>query len=444
MTTTTTTTMTPSADATAPVWLDELVQTARAVKEASRQLARTSAAQRDDALRHMARALRERLALILEANARDVAQAQAKGLTEAFIDRLRLTPERVEEMAQAIEEIVTLPDPIGRVDQLWRRPNGLMVGKQRIPLGVIAIIYEARPNVTSDAAALCLKSGNAVLLKGGSDAFWSNQAVAAALRQGLERSALPPQAQAAVGFVQTTEREAVQTLLKLDDCLDLVIPRGGKALVRFVHEHSRVPVIKHDEGVCHLVIDASARDQDVDAILLNAKTQRPSACNAIETLLVLQSAAQTHLPRALRTLHQAGVHLHLCPRSAQAAQQLELPAQAYSPADDAAYAREFLSLDLAVRVVADLDEAIAHIDRFGSNHTESLLTQDYAQSQRFLAQVHSAVVMINASTRFSDGGQLGLGAEIGISTTRMHAYGPMGLESLTTTKFIIMGDGQIR
>lgn len=430
-------------DTTYP-WFTELDETARRAKFASRHLARASAMQRDDALAHMAQKLREHAEAILEANRIDVEAAKVKGLDAAFIDRLSLNKAGIEQMAQAIEEIISLPDPVGRVDRMWRRPNGIMVGKQRIPLGVIGIIYEARPNVTSDAAALCLKSGNAVILKGGSDAFRSNEAIALALKEALRASALPERAHESIGFVRTTDRDAVAALLKMDQHLDLVIPRGGKALVRFVHEHARVPVIKHDEGICHLVIEPSAKADDVDKIAVNAKVQRPSACNAIETILLTEPAVDVHLGHLMTTLHEAGVHMHLCPKSLAMAQTLGLDAQAFEPADDDAYAREFLSLALAIRVVADLDEAIAHIDRFGSNHTESLLSQDYGSTQRFLREVDSAVVMINASTRFSDGNQLGLGAEIGISTTRMHAYGPMGLEELTTTKFIIMGEGQVR
>lgn len=425
-------------------WFTALDETARRAKFASRHLARTTSAQRDDALAQLAKALRAHQAQILAANAKDVEAAEQKGLDAAFIDRLTLNPTRHEQMAQAIEEIITLPDPIGRVDRMWRRPNGIMVGKQRIPLGVIGIIYEARPNVTSDAAALCLKSGNAVILKGGSDAFYSNQAIALALKEGLRASALPERAHEAIGFVQTTERDAVKALLKMDKHLDLIIPRGGKSLVRFVHEHSHIPVIKHDEGICHLVIEGSAKPEDVDQIAINAKVQRPSACNAIETILLTENAVTPHLARLLKTLQDAGVYLHLCPTSLQTAQTLGLDAQRYQAAEPSSYGHEFLSLALAVRVVADLDQAIDHIDRYGSSHTESLLTQDYSLSQRFIREVDSAVVLINASTRFSDGGQLGLGAEIGISTTRMHAYGPMGLEELTTTKFIVMGEGQIR
>ena len=420
----------------------KLIEDAEAVRHAARILARQSTATRNDALTHMAEALRKSCEAILEANRRDVDKARDNDLDDAFVDRLVLTRERIESMAAAIEEIVTLDDPIGGHDSMWTRPNGLQVARRRIPLGVIGIIYESRPNVTSDAAALCLKSGNGVLLKGGSDAFDSNRAVVKALRQGLRDSSLPDEAAHALGFVDTTDRQAVQTMLGLSDQLDVIIPRGGKGLIRFVHQHSQIPVIKHDEGVCHVVVDGSADPDDVEQIVLNAKVQRPGVCNAVETLLILNNAVDEHLPRLLEKLDDADVELYLCPRSFEVARNQGL--QSIYEADDEAYAAEFLSLRLALRVVDDLDDAIAHIDRFGSRHTEAIVTNDYAQSQRFVDEVDSSVVLVNASTRFSDGGQLGLGAEIGISTTRMHAYGPMGLRELTTTKFVVLGRGQVR
>lgn len=422
----------------------EVVTIAARAKRASRALARQSSAVKDEALRQIAAALIAHTPEILAANAIDMAQAEQSGRDAAFLDRLRLDAGRIEQMAAQLHEVIALPDPVGRTDEVWVRPNGLRVGRQRIPLGTIGIIYEARPNVTSDAAALCLKSGNAVVLKGGSDAFASNTAIIAAMRAGLEASPLPAEAHDAVGFVPYTDRDAVRALLSLSESLDVVIPRGGHALIQFVHAHSRVPVIKHDEGVCHVVIDGSARAEDVDAIVLNAKVQRPGVCNAAETLLALEDAAHTHLPRVLAKLAEAGVLLHVCPRAREAALAGGVDPARLIDADDAAYAREFLSLEIAARVVEDLDAAIAHIDQFSSNHTECLVTQTWAHAQRFQREVDSSVILINASTRFSDGNQLGLGAEIGISTTRMHAYGPMGLEALTTTKFVVTGDGQIR
>lgn len=419
-----------------------LIDQARRVRRGARVLARQSTAARNEALRAMAAALRAQTEAILEANRLDLRQAEAADRDEAYLDRLLLTKERIEEMASALDEVVALDDPIGGDDEMWRRPNGLQVARRRIPLGVIGIIYESRPNVTSDATALCLKSGNGVLLKGGSDAFLSNRAIVQALRQGLKQSPIAPEAWDAIGFVDTRDRSAVEVMLTLSESIDVIIPRGGKGLIQFVHQHSRIPVIKHDEGVCHIVVDGSARVDEVEAIILNAKTQRPGVCNAVETLLVLENAVEGHLPRILQTLQNHGVTLHLCNQSATVARDLGL--QGFHIADDQAFAEEYLGLELAIKVVADLDEAIAHIDRFGSRHTEALLTDQYAQSQRFLEEVDSSVVLINASTRFSDGGQLGLGAEIGISTTRMHAYGPMGLKELTTTKFVVLGKGQVR
>ncbi len=431
-------------DVSKSVLHENLHTTAERVRRSARLLAYQPSSIKDDALAHVAQALRDHTDKILEANRHDLVRGRDKGLEAAFLDRLELTPARIEKMAAAVEEIIALGDPVGRVDRMWVRPNGLRVGKRRIPLGVVGIIYESRPNVTSDAAALCLKSGNGVILKGGSDAFESNKAVFEAITAGLAASSLPAGAAQAVGFVDTTERDAVREMLQLDKFIDVIIPRGGKGLICFVTEHSRIPVIKHDEGVCHVVVDGSARAEVVDDIVLNAKTQRPGVCNALETLLVLDNAVDKHLGRALSKLANAGVKLHLCERSQAAANAQGLDDATWVEADETSYRTEFLALELAVRVVDDLDEAIAHINEYGSNHTESLLTEDYSQSERFQREVDSSVVMINASTRFSDGGQLGLGAEIGISTTKMHAYGPMGIDELTTTKFVVLGNGQIR
>lgn len=424
--------------------LTEVYVVAQRARDAARRLARENTQTKNSALRHMADALIEHQDAILAANAIDIANAHKRGLDPAFIDRLGLTPKAIQQMADAITEVIALPDPVGGMDEVWVRPNGLKVGKKRIPLGVIGIIYESRPNVTSDAAALCLKSGNGVVLKGGSDAFASNRAVYQALRAGLEKSALPPAAYDAIGFIDTTDRDAVKEMLGLDQYIDVVIPRGGPGLVSFVNQHARMPVIKHDAGICHLVIDGSARPDDVDAIVLNAKTQRPGVCNAAETLLVLNDAVDLHLTRVLKELSSAGVHFFLCERSLAIATQADIDPTFYTPATPDHYRTEHLALQIAVRVVDDLDHAIAHIDQFSSRHTEVLITQNFSASEQFIDQVDSSVVMINASSRFSDGGQLGLGAEIGISTTRMHAYGPMGLKELTTTKFVVIGNGQIR
>lgn len=423
---------------------ESLKESAGRVRQAARVLAYQSSAVKDDALRQIARELRARTDTIIQANRADLAQGEQKGLDAAFLDRLRLDPQRVEAMAAAVDEVVGLEDPVGRVERSALRPNGLRVARQRIPLGVIGIIYESRPNVTSDAAALCLKSGNGVILKGGSDAFGSNRAIYQAIVAGLEASALPQEAHGAVGFIDTTEREAVAAMLRLEHEIDVIIPRGGHKLIRFVTENSLIPVIKHDQGVCHGVIEGSAPAELVDRVVLNAKADRPGVCNAMETLLVLENAVDPHLERVLKLLSDAGIRLHLCERSMRAAQSAGIAADKYVPVDEDAWRAEFLGMELAVGVVADLSAAIAHIRTYGSNHSEMLLTQNYALSERFQREVDSSVVLINASTRFSDGNQLGLGAEIGISTSKMHAYGPMGIEELTTTKFVVLGDGQVR
>lgn len=411
------------------------------VKEGARWLARASTAQKDDALKKIADALRTHTSAILAANAVDIRNSTRDA---AFLDRLRLDEGRVEAMARAVEEVCQLEDPIGRLDRMWTRPNGLRVGRQRIPLGVVGIIYEARPNVTSDAAALCLKSGNGVLLRGGSDAQRSNQAIFEAMRAGLQASGLDPRAVDAIGFVDSPDRDAVAHMLALDAYIDVIIPRGGKSLISFVSEHSRIPVIKHDEGVCHVVLEGSADPAKVDAIVVNAKAQRPTVCNAAETLIVLQNAVDNHLARVLRALTDAGVSLYLDETALAVAKSTMLDPSMYEPATEQHYYQEFLSLEIAVCVVPDLEAAIAHIARYGSRHTEALLTNDHSMVDAFVAAVDSSCVVINASTRFADGNQLGLGAEIGISTTRLHAYGPMGIEELTTTKFVVFGDGQVR
>lgn len=418
-----------------------LTPQAEKIRAASRWLARASTAQKNDALNRAAESIRAATPQILEANAIDLEKSQRD---QAFNDRLKLTEQRIEDMALAIEEVIQLPDPVGRVDTMWRRPNGLKVGRQRIPLGVIGIIYEARPNVTSDAAALCLKSGNAVILRGGTDAHASSKAVFEAFQAGLKASSLDPRAVDAIAFLDDTDRESVRYLLELEDYVDVIIPRGGKGLIRFVNEHSRIPVIKHDEGVCHVVVEGSAKPEMVDSIVLNAKTQRPTVCNAAECLVVLKNALDVHLARLLPKLAETGVFLYLDETSLALAEKIGLPNSCYQSAKPEDYGKEFLSLELAVRVVDDLEDAIQHIAEFGSRHTEALLTENHSLAEAFVDAVDSSCVVINASTRFADGGQLGLGAEIGISTTRLHAYGPMGIEELTTTKFVIFGSGQVR
>jgi glutamate-5-semialdehyde dehydrogenase len=387
-----------------------------------------------EALRHIAVALRENEEPILAANALDITAGKEAGLAPSFLDRLALSVSRIEDMARAVEEIAAQADPIGAVEKQWIRPNGLRVGKMRIPLGVIAVIYEARPNVTSDAAALAIRSGNGIVLKGGSAAARSNAAVGHAVGAGLEAAGLPA---AAVTVLTTSSRDEIAELLTFEDQIDLVIPRGGEGLIRFVSERSRIPVVKHYKGVCHVYIDAHADLETAVRIVLNGKVSRPSVCNSVETVLVHSAVANEAVPALVEALAKEGVTVH---------GDLAVAALAPGvvPATDADWAAEYLSLDVAMAVVADLSGAISHIEAWGSDHTEAIITRDIAAAQRFKDEVMSSCVIVNASTRFADGGQLGLGAEIGISTSRVHAYGPMGVEGLTTTRFVIDGDGQIR
>lgn len=419
---------------------------AKAARVAAPAIANASARVKNAALEAMAQALEDDTVKLCEANAVDVEaakrEAEAGALKMSFVERLTLTPSRVASMASALREVAALPDPVGEEDAGWERPNGLRVAKRRIPLGVIGIIYEARPNVTSDAAGLCLKSGNAVVLKGGRRALNSNRACVAALRRGLSAAGLPADV---LQFIDTPDRSAVRELLAQEDFIDLVIPRGGESLIRFVSQHARMPVIKHYKGVCHVVLDASARAEMATEIVLNAKVQRPSVCNAAETLLIHRDGAQRLLPVVGRALVDAGVRLHLDAEAmGLAREQPWFDPERCVEATEEDFHAEYLSLDLAVGIVPDLDAAMDHIRRYGSEHTEALVTESYASAERFVAQVHSSVVVVNASTRFADGGQLGLGAEIGISTTKLHAFGPMGLRELTTTKFVVRGQGQVR
>jgi glutamate-5-semialdehyde dehydrogenase len=413
---------------------EQMAKVARAARAAAQVMAGLSTATKDELLRRMANALTERTEAILAANEQDLAAARADGLAAAMLDRLTLDPQRVRAMADGLREVADLPDPVGEVTGMWRRPNGLLVGRMRIPLGVIGIVYEARPNVTADAAGLCLKSGNAVILRGGKEAVHSNLAIGGVLANELERLGLPS---AALQVIATTDRAAVLELLKREEEIDLIIPRGGEGLIRFVAEHSRIPVIKHYKGVCHVFVDASADFAEAEKICLNAKVQRPGVCNAMETLLVHQDIAETFIPRIAAAMRAQGVELRGCETTREFAPEA-------IPAGEADWSTEYLDLILAVRVVESLDEAVAHIRAYGSLHTEAIVTSDYANAQRFLREVNSSVVLVNASTRFADGNQLGLGAEIGISTTKLHSFGPMGLEDLTTRKFIIYGNGQIR
>jgi len=407
---------------------------ARACRAAAAGVAGLDTAQRTALLQAMAAAVLSHADGILAANGRDLAAARDKGLGAAMLDRLMLDPPRLRAMADAIAEVARLPDPVGQVTRDEVRPNGIRVQRVRVPLGVIAMIYEARPNVTAEAAALCLKAGNAVILRGGSEALHSNTAIAAALGSALRAQGVD---EAAVTVITDLRREAMLALLQLHDVIDLAIPRGGEGLIRFVTEHARVPVIKHYKGVCHLFVDASADIAQAVALLVDGKCSRPSACNALETLLVHREVAGQFLPLAGRALAERGVELR-----ADAQARALMPGSV--PASDEDYAAEFLDLVIAVRVVDDLDAAIAHIRQYTSDHTEVIATGDTANAECFVRALQSAVVMVNASSRFSDGGQLGLGSEIGISTTRLHAYGPMGLEALTVERYVVRGEGQVR
>ncbi len=397
-------------------------------------VANLSSAEKDEALVEMAEQLIHHMDYLIEENEKDVEYARRKGLSKAMIDRLTLDEKAIRAMARGLEEVAALPDPVGKVTSMWRRPNGLLVGRMRIPLGVIGIIYESRPNVTVDAAALCLKAGNAVILRGGSEAINSNTALSLILRGVLRVKGLPENA---IQLIPMVDREAVNMMLQLDEYIDLIIPRGGEDLIRAVVSQSRIPVIKHYKGVCHVFVDADADLDMAVRICLNAKVQRPGVCNAMETLLVHKSAAGVFLPAVAEALEKAGVVLRGCERTRAILPGLE-------EATEKDWHEEYLDLILAVKIVDGIDEAIRHIEKYGSLHTESIVTRDYDNAQRFLKEVNSSTVLVNASTRFSDGFQLGLGAEIGISTTKLHAFGPMGLEELTTQKFIIYGSGQIR
>jgi glutamate-5-semialdehyde dehydrogenase len=406
---------------------------ALACRDAAQAVAALSTDAKNALLRAMADALEADADAILAANAEDLRAAEAKGTGSAMLDRLKLDPQRLAGIAQALREVAALPDPVGLVTRRDVRPNGIAIERVRVPLGVIAMIYEARPNVTADAAALCIKAGNGVILRGGSEALRSNVAVVGALERALLAHGVPA---AAITLIRELSREAMVELLQLNDIIDLAIPRGGEGLIRFVAEHARVPVIKHYKGVCHLYVDASA-DLDLALdLLLDGKVARPSACNALETLLVHADIVADFLPRAASMLRERGVELRADHRSCALIDA--------KPASDDDWDAEFLDLILAVRVVDSLDEAIAHIRRHGSDHTEVIATADEAAAARFVHALRSAVVMVNASSRFSDGGELGLGAEIGISTTRLHAYGPMGAESLTIERFVVRGEGQTR
>ncbi len=405
-----------------------------AARKAARNVASLSTISKNNVLLRMGEALQEQKKYIQAENEKDLAAGREKGLSAAMLDRLALTDEVIESMIVGLREVVALPDPVGEIDEMSKRPNGIMVGRMRIPLGVIGMIYESRPNVTVDAAALCLKAGNAILLRGGSEAIHSNLALAKVLQDALASEKITP---AAIQVVPTTDREAVNVLLSQEEYIDLIIPRGGEGLIRFVAENSRIPVLKHYKGVCHVFVDGVADLDMAVNIVINGKCQRPGVCNALETLLVHQDIAAAFLPLVASKLVAAGVELRGCPRTKEILPDIKDAVEEDWPA-------EFLDLILAVKVVDDLDGAMDHIAKYGSQHTEVIVTKNYANAQRFIKEVDASAVMVNASTRFNDGGQLGLGAEIGISTTKLHAYGPMGLKELTTKKFIVYGDGQVR
>lgn len=409
-------------------------QAARQAKHAAPKVAQLSGQAKQALLNSIAENLRQQVEQILAANALDMAAGEQANLDPAMLDRLALDPQRIEAIATAVNDIAAQPDPVGEISHLKTMPSGIQVGKMRIPLGVIAMIYESRPNVTIDAAALCLKAGNGVVLRGGKEALHSNQALARCIHLALQQHGLPANA---VVVVPDPDREVMNSLMTLDQDIDLIIPRGGEGLIRFVSENSRIPVIQHYKGVCHLYVDEQADPDKALALLKNGKTQRTGVCNSLETLLVHQDIADQFLPLAASMLAEHQVKVHACPQS------LPFFSGAIAATEQDWHA-EYLALEIAVRVVQDFDQATDHISQYGSGHTEVIATELFATAQRFLKVVNSAVVMVNASSRFSDGGELGLGAEIGISTSKLHAYGPMGAESLTTEKFIVLGDGEIR
>jgi len=407
---------------------------AREAKEGARSIAKASSRQKNAALLKMAEALKKRSKELIRENAKDIAFAKKKGLSKAMIDRLTLNEKRINEMAQGLIEVAALPDPVGEVLKMWRRPNGMSVGKMRVPIGVIGIIYESRPNVTADATSLCMKAGNAVILRGGSEAIHSNKAIVKILRDVARAEGIH---EGAITFLDIPDREAVMEMLKLEGIVDLIIPRGGEGLIRAVTENSRIPVLKHYKGVCHVFVDRDADLQMAEDICFNAKVQRPGTCNAMETMLVDKTIAKSFLPAMIKRFQNARVTIKGCPETKKIVSAIDT-------AGEEDYYTEYLDLTLNVRVVKDIDAAMEHIAKYSSSHSDAIVTKDYSKGMRFLREVDSSAVLINASTRLNDGYQFGLGAEIGISTDKIHARGPMGLEELTCTKFIVLGDGQLR
>jgi len=406
----------------------------RQAREASRAMARADTNQKNLALLRMAEAIERDAAKLLAANAQDMAHARGAGYDTALLDRLQLTDKTVASMAEGLRQIAQLPDPVGEISDLKYRPSGIQVGKMRVPLGVIGIIYEARPNVTADAAGLCLKSGNAAILRGGSEAIHSNRAIAACVKEGLSAAGLPD---TAVQVIETTDRAAVGELITLKDYVDVIVPRGGKGLIERLTNEARIPVIKHLHGVCHVYVDDRADLTKAVKIADNAKTSRYGTCNTMETLLVAEGVAREMLPKIAEVYRAKGVEMRGCERARAIVPDMKA-------ALEADWSEEYLAPIIAIRVVADLDAAIAHINTYGSQHTDSIVTEDYTRARRFLREVDSSSVMVNASTRFADGFEYGLGAEIGISTDKIHARGPVGLEGLTSQKWIVLGDGHTR
>jgi len=411
-----------------------IMEMAKEARTAAMEIARCTSNKKNEVLLKIADRIEAQATYIQKENQKDLAMAKEVDLSDAMIDRLTVTDATVTSMAKGLREVSQLNDPIGSTSKAWLRPNGLEISRMRIPLGVIGIIYESRPNVTIDAAGLCLKAGNAVILRGGSEALHSNQALARIISQALAETGLPAKA---VQVVPIRDREAVKILLNQEEFIDLIIPRGGEGLIRFVVENSTIPVLKHYKGVCHIYIDDGADLEMARNICFNAKVQRPGVCNSMETMLVHRSISQEFLPQMAERFIKAGVEIRGCPETCRILPDARKAGQADWP-------EEYLDLVLAVKVVKDMDQAISHITKYSSSHTEAIVTRDYNRARRFVRDVDSSVVLVNASTRFNDGGELGLGAEIGISTSKLHAFGPMGVEELTTTKLVVFGDGQIR
>ncbi|MDD3846458.1 MAG: glutamate-5-semialdehyde dehydrogenase [Syntrophorhabdaceae bacterium] len=407
---------------------------AQKAKGASDILAHASSDEKNGVLERLAQALEKNQDYLYEENMKDVKAAEKEGLPGSLIDRLRIDDKVVREMQGSLRDVVALPDPVGEIVKVWKRPNNLLVGRMRIPIGVILIIFESRPNVTIEAFSLCLKSGNCVILKGGSEAYHSNKALYRLIVDTLEGSKIPPDA---VQFVETSDREYIYKLLEREEEIDLVIPRGGEALIRSIVERSRIPVLKHYKGVCHIYVDDEADQAMAVGVAVNAKVQKPATCNALETLLVHEKIAKSFLPKVHKELTRQGVTVKGCEKTAAVLAGIK-------KATTQDWSMEYLDLTLAVRVVRDMDEAVDHIRKYGSGHTDAIITTNYGRAWKFLREVNSSLVLVNASTRLNDGFQLGLGAEMGISTTRLHAFGPMGLEELTVTKFLAFGDGQLR